>query len=162
MFKSLKATIDALNTGVKNVANSKKAIKLRKKLLTIGISLLVVGSLGVFVCFVLFATAGSKAFGPSGFAPRVLVPFFLFIPFGAIANIGRIFTTYGFKIVVVGYSTNLIDETIVDKCHNCGENINDEMNFCTKCGVEVRKKCSKCDHINNYKYEYCEKCGNEL
>ena len=80
MFKNLQETIHALNADVKNVANCEKAKRLRKKLLSIGLPLAIGGFVGVFVCFILFATAGFDAFGPNGFTARIIVPFVLFLP----------------------------------------------------------------------------------
>ena len=162
MFKNLIETIKSLNADVKNVANCEKAKKLRKKQLTIGLSFAIVGFLGSFVCTVLIQTAGFDAFGENGFSARLLVPSILCMPFAIVGVIGIIIAALGFKIVVTGYATNLIAETVGNNCPNCGETINSEMCFCTKCGTKLRKECQKCKHINNYKSEYCEKCGNKL
>ena len=162
MFKNLQETIKALNADVKNVANCEKAKKLRKKLLTIGLPLAIGGFLGVFICFALFATAGMNAFGPNGFTARRLGPFWLFMPCGVVGAIGSMIASLGFKIVVTGYTTNLINETVGNNCPNCGETINSEMIFCSKCGSKVKNECSNCKHINSHKSDYCEKCGTKL
>ena len=162
MFKNLHETIKALNADVKNVANCEKAKKLKKRLLLIGLPLAIIGYVGVFVCFVLFATAGFSAFGPNGFTARILVPFILFIPCGVVGAIGSMIASLGFKIVITGYTSNLIDETVGNNCPSCGETIDMDMNFCTKCGARVRKECANCKHVNHHKSVYCEKCGNEL
>lgn len=162
MFKNLQETINALNADVKNIANCEKAKKLRKKLLAIGLPVAIGGFLGLFICFALFITAGMNAFGPNGFTARVMVPFLLFIPCGVVGAIGASIASLGFKIVVTGYTTNLINETVGNNCPNCGETISSEMLFCSKCGTKVRKDCSNCKHINNHKSDYCEKCGTKL
>ena len=162
MFKNLQETIKALNADVNNVANCEKAKRLRKKLLLIGLPLAIVGVIGAFTCFVLFATAGLNAFGPNGFTARLLVPFILIIPCVFIAVIGSSLSSLGFKIVITGYTTNLVNETVGNNCPNCGEAVVPESNFCAKCGTKVRKECASCKHINNHKNEYCEKCGNKL
>ena len=162
MFKNLNETIIALNKGVKNVANCEKAKKLRKKLLSIGLPLAIGGFLGLFVCFVLFATAGFDAFGPDGFTARIIVPFVLFLPCGIIGGIGSMITSFGLKIVIAGYTTNLIDETIGNNCPTCGDAINSEMLFCSKCGTKLKNECSNCKHINHHKNDFCEKCGTKL
>ena len=161
MFKSLEETIKALNADVKNVANCEKAKKLRKKLLAIGLPLAICGFLGVFICFALFAT-GSMGMGHNGFSARIMVPFILFLPCGFIGMIGSNIASLGFKIVVTGYTTNLINETVGNNCPNCGETINEDMLCCPKCGTMVRNECSKCKHINSHKNDYCEKCGTKL
>lgn len=162
MFKNLQETIKALNSDVKNVANCEKAKKLRKKLLAIGLPLAIGGFLGVFICFALFATAGFDAFGPNGFTARVMIPFLLLLPCGLIGGIGSSISSLGFKIVITGYTTNLIDGTVGNTCPKCGETISTEMQFCAKCGTKVKKECSNCKHVNKHKNEYCEKCGTKL
>ena len=158
MFKNLQETIKALNADVKNVANCEKAKKLRKKLLAIGLPLAIGGFLGVFICFALFVTA----MGPNGFTARIMVPFLLFMPCGVVGGIGSMIASLGFKIVITGYTTNLINETVGNNCPNCGETISFEMQFCSKCGTKVRKECPNCKYVNNHKSDYCEKCGTKL
>ena len=162
MFNNLQETIKALNADVKNVANCEKAKRLRKKLLAIGLPLAICGFLGVFIFFVLFATAGFDAIGSNGFSARIMVPFLLFIPCGVVGGIGSMIASLGFKIVITGYTTNLINETVGNNCPNCGETIGSEMYFCSKCGTKVRKECPNCKYVNNHKSEYCEKCGTKL
>ena len=162
MFKNLQETIKALNADVKNVANCEKAKRLRKKLLAIGLPLAIGGFLGVFICFALFATAGFDAMGPNGFSARIMVPFLLFIPCGVVGGIGSRIASLGFKIVITGYTANLINETVGNNCPNCGETISSEMHFCSKCGTKVRKECPNCKYVNNHKSDYCEKCGTKL
>lgn len=162
MFKNLQETIKELNADVKNVANCEKAKKLRKKLLSIGLPLAIGGFLGAFICFALFATAGFDDIGPNGFSARIMIPFLLFIPCGIVGGIGSTLTSLGFKIVITGYATNLINETVGNNCPNCGETISSEMHFCPKCGAKVRKECPNCKCINNHKNDYCEKCGTKL
>ena len=162
MFNNLQETIKALNADVKNVANCEKAKRLRKKLLVIGLPLAICGFLGVFICFALFATAGFDAMGSNGFSARIMVPFLLFIPCGVVGGIGSMIASLGFKIVITGYTTDLINETVGNNCPNCGETIGSEMYFCSKCGTKVRKECPNCKYLNNHKNDYCEKCGTKL
>ena len=150
MFKNLQETIKELNADVKNVTNCEKAKRLRKKLLAIGLPLAIGGILGVFIGFALFTTAG---FGAS---------FLLAFPCGVVGVIGINIASLGFEIVITGYTTNLINETVGNNCPNCGETIGSEMLFCSKCGTKVRKECPNCKYVNNHKSVYCEKCGTKL
>lgn len=162
MFKNLQESIKALNADVKTVANCEKAKKLRKKLLTIGLILSICGYLGVFICFILFVTAGSGAFSSSGFTPRILIPFILFVPCGFIGGLGSMITTLGLKIVITGYTSDLIDETVGNNCPTCGSTIDLDAYYCTKCGTKIKIECPNCKKINSYKNNYCESCGTKL
>lgn len=162
MFKNLQDTVKALNADVNNVANSEKAKKLRKKLLLIGLPMAIGGFLGLFTCFALFALACFGAMGTENFLVKMMVPFLLFMPCGFVGMIGTSIASLGFKIVVTGYTTDLINETVGNNCPNCGQTIDPEMLFCGKCGARARKECPSCKHINSFKNDYCEKCGTKL
>ena len=162
MFKDLQETIKLLNADISNVANCEKAKKLRKKLLSIGLPLAIIGYIGAFICFILFATAGFDAFGPNGFSSRIIIPFVLFVPCGFIGGVGSIIASLGFKIVITGYTTNLINESIGNNCPNCGASIGSETNFCSKCGTQIKKECPCCSHINKHDNHFCENCGSKL
>ena len=162
MFNNLREEIRLLNSDVNNVANSEKAKTLRKRLITIGLILTVLGFGGAFVCFILFITAGMSAFGDNGFTARVLVPFILMMPLSVIGSVGGTLLRMGFNIVVTGYASNLIEETVWERCPNCGDKITKEELFCDKCGHKLRSKCPECGHINEPNTEYCIKCGCKL
>ena len=188
MFNNLRNTIKELNADVNNVANSEKAKSLRNKLISIGLVLAIVGAIGTIVCFILFAVKGfdmvasnfgstaSKmptinedgtisempSFSGFNFSAGLLIPFVLFIPFGAMTGIGIYLARLGFKIIVVGYTTGLIKETVGNNCPNCGAAVDQEMDFCSKCGAAVKKQCSKCNYQNDNKSDFCAKCGNKL
>ena len=51
----------------------------------------------------------------------------------------------------------------INKCSKCGEKLEDQAEFCHKCGaaVEAHIKCD-CGHANNTEAEYCIKCGKKL
>jgi len=164
MFKKLRDTIIALNSDVNNVANCEKAKKLRKKLMTIGLILTIIGGLGVIGCFAGFAISGMN-FGTGssmGFPTGVIVCFVLFLPFGVILSIGCALLSLAVRIVITGYTTNLIDETIGNNCPKCGADIAVGASFCAKCGAKIIKECPNCKHVNSHKSAFCEKCGTKL
>lgn len=162
MYNNLRGTINDLNSDVKNVANCEKAHKLRKKSFSIGLPMAIIGFAGVLTCFILFATAGMDAVSSSGFTSRIIVPFVLFVPCGVLAGIGTSIVAYGLKIIVTGYTTKLIQETVGNNCPSCGENLTQQINYCPKCGTKILKECLYCKHKNSLKNEYCEKCGDKL
>lgn len=163
MFRNLRNEIILLNADVKNVANSEKAKKLRKKLFNIGIPLTVIGLAGVFTCFVLFTCFGIQSVQEGvGFPSAILVPFFLIIPFAIMGSIGTSLISIASKIVITSYTANLVDSVVRDTCPNCGNTLNGNENFCSKCGTAVQKKCPKCGHINKKENCFCEQCGERI
>ena len=162
MFNNLRETIKGLNANVNNVANSEKATKLRKKLLSIGLTLAILGFLGVFVCFAIFAISSFNAVNTNAFSTGIIVPCLLIFPFGIMGSIGAVIASLGFQIVITGYATNLIDETVGNNCPNCVKTIDSDMQFCANCGTELKKECPNCKASNDNQNEYCSKCGTKL
>ncbi len=162
MFKNITQQIAELNNSAKTVANCERAKKMRKKLLSIGIPMAVVGFLGAFTCFVLFATAGLSSFGSHGPSARMIVPFCLFLPCGFVGAIGASITAMGMKILVTGYATDLIDEAIGEHCPNCGDIISVGEIFCSKCGTKLQNKCPDCGTVNGHGDSFCRNCGKQL
>ena len=162
MFNNLRETVKALNADAKNVANCEKAKNLRKKLHSIGLPLAILGFLGVITCFVLFVVGGMNA-TPDGRIPTMIViSAVLLIPCGIIASIGISLALIGLKIAITGYATNMIDETVGHNCPKCGEPVDSEKEYCSKCGTKLKKECPNCKHSNDGKAEYCESCGTKL
>ena len=162
MFRNLRETIIALNADTNNVANCQKAKNLRKKLLSIGLPIAIIGYLGLFVCFILIVTAGFAAFDDDGFTARFIVPYVIFVPCGIIGSIGAKIASLGFKIVVAGYTSNLINDTVGNICPNCKQTISKEMTFCSKCGTKLNKECPNCKQVNTFNDNFCSKCGTKL
>ncbi len=157
MFKGLQEEIKKLNKDVKNVANCEKAKALRKKLLTIGLTMAILGGIGVLTCFTLFATAGM-----GGFSPRIMIPFILFLPCGVVAGIGVSIAQLGFQILVTGYTANLVDEVVGNNCPTCNDIISEDEMFCSKCGTKLKSECPDCKTINAATDKFCKKCGKQL
>lgn len=158
MFRGLREEIKALNADVKTIASCERAQKLKKKLLSIGLPIAIIGLVGVITNFVLFATAIGVSFGSA----RMIVPFILFPVCGIIFGVGIVISSLGFRIVVTHYTADLIDEAVGNKCDKCGATITPEQVFCPKCGEKVKKECPACKHVNSPKNDYCEKCGEKL
>lgn len=50
----------------------------------------------------------------------------------------------------------------VEKCPKCGDKVDANENFCSKCGAEMYKKCNKCNTVNEAGDTFCRSCGNKL
>ena len=145
--------IKLLNKNVNNIANHERAKKLRKKLFAIGWPLTIIGGVFLITLFTLMAATSESS--PALYIPLVFVSFIM-------VAIGGTCLTYAFQIIIVKYTTGLIDEAVGNNCPKCGDAIeNDEM-FCSKCGCQVKKECPKCKTINTHKDNFCKKCGEKL
>ncbi len=162
MFRGLREEIKRLNADVKNVANCARARALRKTLLQIGVPMAVVGLLGAFTCFILFATAGADGFGESGFTARLLVPFVLFVPCGLLGGIGVSIARLGLQILITGYAANLVDEAVGNNCPRCKAPVKADAVFCSACGAELVVKCAACATVNDTSAKFCKNCGKAL
>ena len=49
-----------------------------------------------------------------------------------------------------------------EKCPKCGDLVDANENFCSKCGASIYNKCEKCNTINEANDEYCRSCGTKL
>lgn len=162
MFKSLRDEVIALNSDVNNISNSEKAKKLRSKLMSIGVPLAVFGFVGLFVCFMLFATAGFDAFGVNGFSARVLIPFALIIPCTVVGGIGSDLVSIALKIVVTGVVSSFAEKVVGKSCPKCGNRIEPNETYCDKCKKDAKFKCSQCGASYSSKEGFCEYCGSRV
>ena len=158
MLNNLKNTIKELNSDVNNVANSEKATKLRKKLIKIGLSVAIPGFTSVLGGFITFMI-GNICYG---FGVVSIIGFVLFLLGGFAGAIGMTIASYGFSIVIVGKTSQLINETVGNNCPNCGDTITAEELFCSKCGTKLKVQCPKCNHVNQHSNDYCVICGEQL
>ena len=44
-------------------------------------------------------------------------------------------------------------------CYNCGEEIPEELAFCSKCGAQIKKRCDYCGIEVPFNSNFCYKCG---
>ena len=112
--------------------------------------------------FIAFTLAGFMGAMDGSRIVAILVPFFLIIPLFALGSVGSTLVSLALKIVITGYTSNLVEETVWERCPKCGDRITKEELFCNKCGNQLRKKCPKCDFINEPSNNYCVKCGEKL
>ena len=163
MFTNLRQSILQLNADVHNVANSEKAKKLRKKLLSIGLPLTIGGFGGALLCFILFTVFSIRAVETmSGFNAGVLVPFFLIIPCALVGSIGAMLLSLAMQITVTAYVSQTVDTTLKNTCPHCQTVMDANAKFCGKCGKPFVKICSSCQAENDNANEYCSQCGQKL
>ena len=172
MFNNLQSTIKQLNANTKDVANSQQAIKLRKKLLAIGISLTVLGVLAIITCIALFMFFGTELLNSHANSDitqsgdlinkKVFIPLFLIFPSAIILMFGVVILSLALKIVIVGYTAKLVDETVGENCPNCGKVLSNNAQFCANCGTKTKIACPKCGRIVDPKSRFCEGCGESL
>lgn len=49
-----------------------------------------------------------------------------------------------------------------ETCPKCGDVIDSDENFCSKCGFSMHIKCNKCGSVNEATDRFCRTCGNKL
>lgn len=150
----------------KQTTNSEEAKQIKDKLIRIGITLIVVGFLGAFICFIAFAVlAFSNVMHhdfESGLGFLFLIPFFLLIPFFSVGTIGVICLKLGLGIIIAKATTNFIDQN--SYCPNCGDVVEADEKYCKKCGKPLlaAKVCEACQTENDMESKYCKNCGHKL
>ena len=93
---------------------------------------------------------------------KVMIPFFLMIPFMICTAIGAASLYFGLGITVVKATTNFIDTN--KYCPHCGDIVKDGEMYCDKCGKPLlsKKVCENCNTENELTALYCMKCGTKL
>ena len=157
MFNNLQSTIKQLNANTKDVANSQQAIKLRKKLLAIGISLTVLGVLAIITCIALFMFFGTELLNSHANSDiaqsgdlinkKVFIPLFLIFPSAIILMFGVVILSLALKIVIVGYTAKLVDETVGENCPNYGKALSNNAQFCANCGTKTKIALACCNAL---------------
>ena len=164
MFSSLQQQMKALNSDVKSVATCEKAKKLRKKLLTIGIPMTVLGFGGALVCFILFGVLSFQKVNSDSFEfdGTFLIPFFCIIPCAFVGAIGAGILSTGLKIVIADYVSTVIEEAVGLVCPVCKATVAPNAKFCGSCGTVLIKKCPNCQKENPLENGFCVDCGTPL
>lgn len=50
----------------------------------------------------------------------------------------------------------------IENCPKCGDKVDANENFCSKCGYSIFTKCNKCNTVNESTDAFCRICGNKL
>lgn len=178
MVKYLKSLVAKAN----QATNSEEAKRIKKKLLTIGITLTVVGLIvliaGIIVSFVGFGINADKSMSSSqpmisGFMSSALIGMVLFI-IGAIATgIGTVAIRLALSIVIAGVTSSWLDvkneeeksinqnNPNYDVCPHCKAHIAKNAKFCSNCGKSTVQTitCPHCNAKNPIENKYCINCG---
>ena len=140
----------------------------RKELLIVSLILLIISLAGLAGGIILIVN-GVMSGEVAQIIWKIIVGVILVILGGSIGwvSILMLFTA---KDMMKNEQGNLKDTTNsaigtanINKCDNCGRELEEGIAFCTHCGREVNGqiKCD-CGEINNQTAEYCAKCGKNL
>lgn len=169
-----------------NDEEKQKHLKLKKKLKTIGIILVVVGGVCAIVGFAEFFITMSMMSG----APKLFFLLFIGLP---MIGIGAGLLTFAYRGDIMRFTKNeavpIINETgeeikpaikavtgavreglygeqsVAKKgmvCPACGKENQPENKFCDKCGALLRKVCPACGAEQDGDDKFCGQCGAKL
>lgn len=139
----------------------------------IAISIIVI----VFAALMLGGGVVLTVFGAKAIAESAsLVTIILEMAFGVILILlGLIGIVMGIIMVWTGGAIKAIHGNIAEgnlgkgtvnmtKCQNCGNEVNQNEEFCTVCGKSLKsvKVCPKCKTENKQNAKHCSKCGEDL
>lgn len=169
-----------------NDEEKQKHLKLKKKLKTIGIILIVIGAVCAIVGFAEFFITMSSMSG----APKLFFLLFIGLP---MIGIGAGLLTFAYRGDILRFTKNeavpIINETgeeikpaikavtgavreglygetpaakKVIVCPACGKENQPENKFCDECGALLRKVCPACGAEQDGDDKFCGQCGAKL
>ncbi len=158
LFKGINQIFRTIGVGQNKVLNSEKAKRSKKLLLRNGITMIVLGVIGVITCLVVAFTC---PFESDRFMLRAIPIFFAVFSF-ALACFGGVTTFMGVSLKVASETSQVITEEIGFNCPNCGIALTYDGNFCPNCGAGLKNLCPNCQTENEATDKFCKNCGRQL
>ena len=159
MFNEWAKIVQDLNTN-RTDEIIEEAKRIRKKYITKGRILKIIGILSAITSISVFVTF--SIIGKDGFIWVTILSSLLFPISIALIGFGATYSRIANQIDVILSQKPLMPNIEDMKCPNCGDFIKAGEVYCSNCGKKLEKTCPKCGHSNSLKSNYCEKCGEAI